>query len=144
VPGPRPAAGWRRLAAGGVDDAVVAAYIALLALVGTLGRAAGGAPRRHARQAPAWPACQPPGWWRAVPAGSLLRSAVKIAVPWELAHTGVWNSLAWPGPEAPVNVVLFSVANGLLVVYVVMLFVGARRPPYDRLAGSIVSDQLGR
>jgi hypothetical protein len=43
-----------------------------------------------------------------------------------------------------VNAVLFSVANGLLVVYVVMLFVGARRPPYDRLAGSIVSDQLGR
>jgi uncharacterized RDD family membrane protein YckC len=76
--------------------------------------------------------------------GSLLRSAVKIAVPWELAHTGVWNSLAWPGPEAPVNAVLFSVANGLLVLYVVMLFVGARRPPYDRLAGSIVPDQLGR
>jgi uncharacterized RDD family membrane protein YckC len=79
--------------------------------------------------------------------GSLLHSTVKIAVPWELAHTGVWNSLAWPGPEAPVNAVLFSVANGLLVLYVVMLFVlfvGARRPPYDRLAGSIASDQLGR
>jgi hypothetical protein len=43
-----------------------------------------------------------------------------------------------------VNAVLFSVANGLLVLYVVMLFVGARRPLYDRLAGSIVSDQLGR
>jgi hypothetical protein len=56
----------------------------------------------------------------------------------------VWNSLAWPGPEAPVNAVLFSVANGLLVLYVVMLLVGTRRPPYDRLAGSIVSDQLGR
>jgi uncharacterized RDD family membrane protein YckC len=76
--------------------------------------------------------------------GSLLHSTVKIAVPWELAHTGVWNSLAWPGPEAPVNAVLFSVANGLLVLYVVMLFVGARRPPSDRLAGSIASDQLGR
>jgi uncharacterized RDD family membrane protein YckC len=70
--------------------------------------------------------------------GSLLRSAVKIAVPWELAHTGVWNSLVWPGPETPVNAVLFTVANGLLVLYVVMVFLGAHRPPYDRLAGTIV------
>jgi uncharacterized RDD family membrane protein YckC len=69
---------------------------------------------------------------------SLLRSAVKIAVPWELAHTGVWNSLAWPGPDAPINVVLFTVANGLLILNVAMVFLGAHRPPYDRLAGTIV------
>jgi hypothetical protein len=69
---------------------------------------------------------------------SLLRSAVKIAVPWELAHTGVWNSLAWPGPEAPVNAVRFTVANGLLILNVVTVFLGAHRPPYDRLAGTIV------
>jgi hypothetical protein len=56
-------------------------------------------------------------WWEAAPPGkrllglrvsrldgsglpwpdSLLRSLAKIALPWELAHTGVWNSLAWPG-----------------------------------------------
>lgn len=72
---------------------------------------------------------------------SLLRNAVKIAVPWELAHTGVWNSLAWPGPEASLNTALFIAANGLLVLYVVMLFLGSRRPPYDRLAGTIV--QIG-
>lgn len=60
---------------------------------------------------------------------SLLRSAVRIAVPWELAHTGVWNSLVWLGPEGPVNLVLFAVANGLLVLNLVLLFVGARRPP---------------
>jgi uncharacterized RDD family membrane protein YckC len=74
--------------------------------------------------------------------GSLLRSAVKIAVPWELAHTGVWNSLVWPGPDAPVNIALFTAANGLLILYVVMLFVGAHRPPYDRLAGTIVCRSL--
>jgi uncharacterized RDD family membrane protein YckC len=50
----------------------------------------------------------------------------------------VWNSLAWPGPEAPVNAALFAVANGLLVLNLVMLFVGARRPLYDRLAGTVV------
>jgi hypothetical protein len=59
-------------------------------------------------------------------------------VPWELAHTGVWNSLAWPGPDAPVNLALFAVANGLLVLNLVLLFVGARRPVYDRLAGTVV------
>jgi uncharacterized RDD family membrane protein YckC len=74
-----------------------------------------------------------PSWPR-----SLLRSLARIAVPWELAHTGVWNSLAWPGPEAPVNAALFAVANGLLVLNLVMLFVGARRPLYDRLAGTVV------
>ena len=74
---------------------------------------------------------------------SLLRSVAKIAVPWELAHTGVWNSLVWPGPEAPVNNVLFVVANGVLVVNVVMLFVGARRPLYDRLAVSVVRRRPG-
>ena len=69
---------------------------------------------------------------------SLLRSTVRIAVPWELAHTGVWNSLAWPGPEVPLNLALFAVANGLLVLNLVLLFVGARRPLYDRLAGTVV------
>jgi uncharacterized RDD family membrane protein YckC len=70
--------------------------------------------------------------------GSMLRSAVKIAVPWEVAHTAVWNSLVWPGPDAPVNALLFTVANGLLLLYVAMLLLGAHRPPYDRLAGTIV------
>ena len=69
---------------------------------------------------------------------SILRSTVKIAVPWEVAHTAVWNSLVWPGPETPVNTVLFTVANGLLVVNLVTVFLGARRTPYDRLAGTIV------
>jgi hypothetical protein len=59
-------------------------------------------------------------------------------VPWELAHTGVWNALVWPSREAPVNVVLFTVANGVLLLNVMMLFVGARRPLYDRLAHTIV------
>jgi hypothetical protein len=36
-----PAPGWRRLAAGAVDYGIVAAYLALLGLVGVLGRAAG-------------------------------------------------------------------------------------------------------
>jgi uncharacterized RDD family membrane protein YckC len=72
--------------------------------------------------------------WR----GSLLRSLVKITLPWELAHTGVWNSLVWPGPDAPVNIVLFTLANGLLALNLIALFVGTRRTMYDHVAGTVV------
>jgi uncharacterized RDD family membrane protein YckC len=165
--------GWRRIAAGAVDYGIVAAYLAVLTLVGALLRAAGLLPShittpggRILGQLAAFAMLTLPvtvwfAWWEAAPrgatpgkrllglrvsrpggglswSGSLLRSAVKIAVPWELAHTGVWNSLVWPGPDAPVNVVLFTVANGLLVLYLAMLLLGAHRPPYDRLAGTII------
>jgi uncharacterized RDD family membrane protein YckC len=69
---------------------------------------------------------------------SLLRSTARIALPWELAHTVVWNTLVWPGPEAPVNPVLFTVANGVLLTNLVLLVVGERRPLYDRVAGTVV------
>jgi uncharacterized RDD family membrane protein YckC len=169
-----PSPGWRRLAAGGVDYGIVAAYLVVLGLVGALGRAAGLLPSHLTTPGgrilgqlvvltvltlpvTLWFAC-----WEAAPRtatpgkrllglrvsrldggglswpGSLLRSAVKIALPWELAHTGVWNALVWPSREAPVNVVLFTVANGVLLLNVMMLFVGARRPLYDRLADTIV------
>jgi uncharacterized RDD family membrane protein YckC len=175
---PRSSPGWRRLAAGGVDYVVIAAYLALLTLVGALGRAAGLLPARITTpqgrilaQLAAIAVLTVPvtlwfAFWEAAPRGatpgkrllglrvsrldgsglsppvSLLRSSLRVAVPWELAHTGVWNVLAWPGPDAPLNAVLFSLANGLLVLNVAMLFLGARRPPYDRLAGTVV--QRGR
>jgi uncharacterized RDD family membrane protein YckC len=168
------APGWRRLAAGGVDYAIVAAYLALLALAGALLRAAGPLAGpittpggRVLGQLVAFAVLTLPvtlwfAWWEAAPrqatpgkrllglrvsrlgggglswSRSLLRSAVRIAVPWELAHTAVWNTLVWPGPEAPLNTALFIVANALLALNVVMLFLGSRRPPYDRLAGTIV------
>jgi uncharacterized RDD family membrane protein YckC len=171
---PRPAPGWRRVVAGGIDYAVVVAYLGVLGLAGVIARAAGLLPEqittpggRVAGQLAVLAVLTVPvtlwfAWWEAAPRGatpgkrllglgvsrldggglswprSLVRSTAKIAVPWELAHTGVWNSLTWPGPDAPVNVVLFTAANGLLVLYVVMLFLGAHRPPYDRLAGTVV------
>jgi uncharacterized RDD family membrane protein YckC len=157
--GPRGAPGWRRLAALGVDYGVIVAYLGVLGLVGALGRAAGVLPGRVttpagriAAQLAAIAVLTVPvtlwfAWWEAAPRGatpgkrllglrvatvdgrglsprrSLLRSLVRVAVPWELAHTGVWNALAWPGPEAPVNAALFT---------------GARRPLYDRIAGTVV------
>jgi uncharacterized RDD family membrane protein YckC len=171
---PRPSPGWRRVAAGGVDYGIVAAYLGVLGLVGALGRTAGLLPRhittpggRIVGQLAVIAVLTVPvtlwfAGWEATPRGatpgkrllglrvsrldggglswsdSILRSTVKIAVPWEVAHTAVWNSLVWPGPETPVNTALFTVANGLLVVNLVTVFLGARRTPYDRLAGTIV------
>jgi len=70
---------------------------------------------------------------------SLLRTALKLTLPWELAHTAVWNLLAWPAkPDAAVDMVLLALANAIIAVDVVSLFVGPRRTPYDRVAGTFV------
>jgi hypothetical protein len=69
------------------------------------------------------------------------RSALKVLVPWELAHTAIWNSFTWPGtPSAGVNVVLFASTYVLLILYAVTLFFGTGRTPYDRLSGAVVRD----
>ena len=128
MPGPRPAAGWRRLGAGGVDYGVVAVYIGLLALVGALGRAAGLLPARIATpggrilgQLAAIAVLTVPvtlwfAFWEAGPRGATQASACSACV------SAAWMAASCPGPARCC----------------------ARRPPYDRLAGSIVSDQLGR
>jgi uncharacterized RDD family membrane protein YckC len=70
---------------------------------------------------------------------SLRRSGLKVALPWELAHTAVWRLLAWPGdPDDRVSLVLLLLANGIAVVYLAALFVGGGRTPYDRIAGTVV------
>jgi uncharacterized RDD family membrane protein YckC len=75
------------------------------------------------------------GWPR-----SLLRTALKFTLPWELAHTAVWNMLAWPGDGGSVvDMVLLGVANAVIVVDLVSLFVGTRRTPYDRIAGTVAA-----
>jgi uncharacterized RDD family membrane protein YckC len=75
------------------------------------------------------------GWPR-----SLLRTALKFTIPWELAHTAVWNLLAWPGDGGSVvDMVLLGVANAVIVVDLVSLFVGTRRTPYDRITGTLVA-----
>jgi uncharacterized RDD family membrane protein YckC len=72
---------------------------------------------------------------------SLLRTALKFTLPWELAHTALWNLLVWPGERSSaLDTVLLSVANAAIVVDVVSLFVGPRRAPYDRIAGTLVEE----
>ena len=73
---------------------------------------------------------------------SLLRTALKLTLPWELAHTAVWNMLVWPGNRAAaVDMLLLGVANAVIVVDVVLLFVGSRRALHDRIAGTFVTRQ---
>nr|WP_285705153.1 RDD family protein [Microtetraspora sp. NBRC 16547] len=69
------------------------------------------------------------------------RSALKLLIPWELAHTAIWNVFTWPGaPSDGLNMVLFALTYLLLIVYAVTLFLGTGRTPYDRLCGSVVSE----
>jgi uncharacterized RDD family membrane protein YckC len=70
---------------------------------------------------------------------SLLRTALKLA-PWELAHTAIWHTpgrpfVSPPGAWGVTGYALSLVAAGW---YLAALFLGGRRPPYDRAAGSRV------
>jgi uncharacterized RDD family membrane protein YckC len=69
----------------------------------------------------------------------LVRSALKFA-PWELAHTVVWHSPGQPfvtGPDGW-GVAGYAVSLAVVVLYVVCLFVGSGRTPYDWAARTIV------
>jgi uncharacterized RDD family membrane protein YckC len=67
---------------------------------------------------------------------SLLRSGLKFA-PWELAHTASYRIAA---SETVVTWQLGVVVLSLLLasLYVLSLFLGSQRTPYDRAAGSRV------
>ena len=115
--------------------------IAVLTTAGHTGFAGWGPTRRRRPLASGCSGCgssptAASGWaW----SRSLLRTVLKFTVPWELAHTAVWNLLAWPGDGGSVvDMVLLGVANAVIVVDLVSLFVGTRRTPYDRIAGTLV------
>jgi uncharacterized RDD family membrane protein YckC len=70
---------------------------------------------------------------------SLLRTALKFTLPWELAHTAWWHVLLRSGNQGAVlDRLLLSVVCAAIVVYLVSLFVGSRRAPYDRVTGTFV------
>jgi uncharacterized RDD family membrane protein YckC len=79
------------------------------------------------------------GGRRVPPGRALLRAAVKLA-PWELAHTALWHTPGWPARPEPTALTVVGSGAALLLAawYVLCLFVGARRPPYDRAAGTRV------
>ena len=66
---------------------------------------------------------------------ALLRNALKVALPWLIGHAAVYAVVGDPSPA--VSWLLVG-AYVLPVLYVVMLFVGSGRTPYDRISGSAV------
>lgn len=79
---------------------------------------------------------QPSSGWRR----ALTRNGIKIALPWELGHTAAFE-LANPHASTPaVAVGLACGITACLIVsaYLVMLFTGTGRTPYDRISNSRV------
>lgn len=73
---------------------------------------------------------------------SLLRNVAKIGVPWTLGHVvaialvgGLTSAWVW---------VLTAIVYALVIGYLVMLFVGDHRTPYDRLAATTVVQATAR
>ncbi|MGH2355862.1 MAG: RDD family protein [Chloroflexota bacterium] len=70
---------------------------------------------------------------------AVLRSLLKFA-PWELAHASLWHTPGWPTQPQPGPITYAGSALALLLAgwYVLSIFVGARRTPYDRAADTRV------
>ncbi len=71
---------------------------------------------------------------------TVLRAVVKF-LPWEFFHTIIWHWEGWPSnPAPPTNLQIVAMTAGWLVMgwFVVSLFVGSRRTPYDWAAGTFV------
>jgi uncharacterized RDD family membrane protein YckC len=67
------------------------------------------------------------------------RNLVKF-LPWELAHMGIWHGMAVPFVTEPswFGTSLFALSLGLVVIYLMSLFISDGRTPYDRLSGTSV------
>jgi hypothetical protein len=75
---------------------------------------------------------------------ALLRNVLKLGVPWLIGHAAVYAivSSSNASNEVPSGVwVLTGLAYLIPIVWIVSLFVGDRRTPYDRIGGTTVSRQ---
>lgn len=72
---------------------------------------------------------------------ALLRSSVKVLIPWELAHAAVWRLVTIHGPGPDVTTyVLLGFAYLIVLADIVLLFSPARRLLHDRMARTLVRD----
>ena len=80
---------------------------------------------------------------RATLGRALGRNGLKL-LPWQVAHTSLFHIPGWPlESEDPSGLALIGliVSWGLVLLYLlVMLTSGCRRTPYDRVAGTVVTD----
>jgi uncharacterized RDD family membrane protein YckC len=75
---------------------------------------------------------------------SILRNTLKIGVPWTIGHAAVFSIVQASGSgPVPLSVwFLTVVAYVLPIMYVVFLFVGKGRTPYDLLSGTVVIQEV--
>src|SRR5665647_1778336 len=75
---------------------------------------------------------------------SILRTTLKIGVPWTIGHAAVFSMFQASGSgPAPASVWLLTVAAYVLpIIYVVSLFVGQGRTPYDLISGTVVIPEV--
>jgi uncharacterized RDD family membrane protein YckC len=75
---------------------------------------------------------------------SILRNTLKIGVPWTIGHAAVFSIVQADGAgPVPVSVWLLTVAAYVLpIMYVVSLFVGQGRTPYDLVSGTVVIPEV--
>lgn len=71
---------------------------------------------------------------------AIARNSAKIALPWTIGHAAVYAIAASNGTGAVPNStwILTAIAYILPISYVVSLFLGSGRTPYDRLCGTAV------
>lgn len=71
----------------------------------------------------------------------LARNALKIALPWAIGHAAVFGIVeaSASGTVPPSIWVVTALAYVLPIAYVVSLFIGAGRTPYDRLTRTSVA-----
>jgi uncharacterized RDD family membrane protein YckC len=75
---------------------------------------------------------------------SILRNTLKIGVPWTIGHAAVFSIVQASGSgPVPVSVWLLTVVAYVLpIMYVVSLFVGQGRTPYDLISGTVVIPEV--
>jgi uncharacterized RDD family membrane protein YckC len=118
---------------------VIPVTIALAAFESSRSRATPG--KRALRLAVASRRSDPTAFSRA-----LARNATKVALPWLIGHAAVIalvQSSDTSAAPSPWVWALLAAAYVLPVLYVVALFVGSGRTPYDRMSGTTVFRQDG-
>ncbi len=66
---------------------------------------------------------------------ALLRSGIKVALPWELAHAAIWQTIG--RDTTTLTLLLGGLAYLVMGAHLALLCVGGR-PIYDRAAGTVV------
>lgn len=77
---------------------------------------------------------------RPPPLRTIIRALIKL-LPWEAAHTVLWRIEGWPLDPAPITPLQVSILIGVWLAvawYLILLFWGTGRTPYDWVAGTRV------